>query len=59
MEGMVDRIIAVLPGKVFEEPPESYLSPSRGAVWRYLDGRFDYGASGVFTRYMRRYGSVW
>ena len=28
-------------------------------VWGYLDGRIDYGASGVCTRYMRRYGSVW
>ena len=45
--------------QVFEESPESYLSPSRGVVWGYLDGRFDYGASGVCTRYMRRYGSVW
>ena len=29
------------------------------SVWGYLDGRFDYGASGVCTRCMRRYGSVW
>ena len=28
-------------------------------VWIYLDGRFDYGASGVCTRHMRRYGTVW
>ena len=52
-------IVAVLPGKVFEESPESYLSPSRGAVWGYFNQRFDYGASGVFTIYVRRYGSVW
>ena len=28
-------------------------------AWGYLDGRFDYGACGVCTRRMRRYGSVW
>ena len=28
-------------------------------VWEYFDHRFDYGASGVCTRYMRRYGSIW
>ena len=27
--------------QVFEESPESYLSPSRGAVWGYLGHRFD------------------
>ena len=27
--------------QVFEESPESYLSPSRGAVWGYLGGQFD------------------
>ena len=27
--------------QVFEESPESYLSPSRGAVWGYSDLRFD------------------
>ena len=26
---------------VFKKSPESYLSPSRGAVWGYLGGRFD------------------
>ena len=45
--------------QVFEESPESYLSPSRGAVWGYFGHRFDYGVSGVCTRCMRRYGSVW
>ena len=25
----------------FEESPGSYLSPSKGAVWGYLGGRFD------------------
>ena len=34
-------IVAVLPGKVFEESPESYLSLSRGAVWGYFGYRFD------------------
>ena len=43
----------------YEESPESYLSPSRGAVWGYFDHRFDYEASGVCTSYMRRNGSVW
>ena len=43
----------------FEESPESYLSPSRGAVWGYFDHRFDYGVSEVCTRCMRRYDSVW
>ena len=43
--------------QVFEESPESYLSPSRGVVWGYFDHRFDYGASGVCTRCTRRYGS--
>ena len=28
--------------QVFEESPESYLSPSRGAVWRYLGGSVRY-----------------
>ena len=28
-------------------------------VWGYFDHRFDYEASGVCTRCMRRYGSVW
>ena len=27
--------------QVFEESPESYLSPSKGAVWGYLNVRFD------------------
>ena len=27
--------------QVFEESPESYLSPSRGAVWGYFGLRFD------------------
>ena len=42
----------------FEESPESYFSPSRGAVWGYpaLDTR--HGASGVCMRCMRRYGLV-
>ena len=43
----------------FEESSESYLSLSRGAVWGYFGYRFDYGVSGVCTRYMRRYGSIW
>ena len=43
----------------FEESPESYLSPSRGAGWGCFDRRFDYEASEVCTRCMRRYGSVW
>ena len=43
----------------FEESPESYLSPSRGAVWGYLVVGMMYRASGICTRYMRRYGSVW
>ena len=34
-------IVAVLPGKFFEESPESYLSLSRGAVWGYFGYRFD------------------
>ena len=29
------------------------------SVWGYFDHRFDYGAFGVCTRYMRRYGSIW
>ena len=44
--------------QVFEESPESYLSPSRGAVCGYFGHRFDYVASGVCTRCTRRYGSV-
>ena len=43
----------------FEESPESYLLPSRGTARGYLGHRLDYGASGVCTRCMRRYGSVW
>ena len=38
--------------QVFEECPESYLSPSRGAVWGYL-------VIGLIFGCMRRYGSVW
>ena len=30
--------------QVFEESPESYPSPSGGAVWGYLDVRFDIGS---------------
>ena len=41
-----------------EESPESYLSPSRGAIWGYPVVGMMYGASGVCTRCMRRYGSV-
>ena len=37
---------------VFEESPESYLSPSRGAVGGTL-------AIGLILRSLRRYGSVW
>ena len=60
MRSVGDGIVAVLPGKFcFEESPESYLSLSRGAVWGYFGYRFDYGVSGVCTRYMRRYGSIW
>ena len=44
--------------QVFEESPESYLSPSGGAVRGYLGGRFDYGASEGCTKCTRRYGSV-
>ena len=44
----------------FEESPESYLSPSRGAVWGYFGcSVWYYGASGVCTRCMRRYSSFW
>ena len=42
----------------FEESPESYLSPRRGAVWGYLVVGLINGASGVCMRCMRRYGSV-
>ena len=42
----------------FEESPESYLSPSRGAIWGYPVVGMIYGASGVCTRCMIRYGSV-
>ena len=45
--------------QVFEESPESYLSPSKGIVWWYLSGRLGYGASEVCTRCFIRYGSVW
>ena len=34
-------IVAVLPGKFFEESPESYLPRSRGAVWGYFGYRSD------------------
>ena len=43
----------------FEESPETYLSPSRGDVWGYPVVDLIYGASGVCTRGMRRYGSDW
>ena len=42
----------------FEVSPESYLSPSRGAVWGYPVGGIIYGVFGVCTRCIRRYGSV-
>ena len=45
--------------QVFEESPESYLAPSRGAIWGYPEVGTIHGASGVFMRYMIRYGSVW
>ena len=44
--------------QVFEESLESYLSPSRGAVWGYLVISLIFGAFGVCTRCIRRYGSV-
>ena len=43
----------------FKESPESCLSPIRGAVWGYPVVGLIFGASGVSTRCMRRYGSVW
>ena len=44
----------------FEESPESAnLAPSRGAVWGYPTVGVIYGASGVCTRCVRRYGSIW
>ena len=42
----------------FEESPESYLAPSRGAVWGYPAVGTIHGASGVCMRCMRRYGSA-
>ena len=45
--------------QVFEESPESYLAPSRGAVWGYPEVGTIHGAFGVCMRCMRRYGSVW
>ena len=42
----------------FEESPESYLAPSRGAVWGYPAVGTIHGASGVYMRCMRRYGFV-
>ena len=44
--------------QVYVESPESYLVPSRGAVWGYPELGTIHGASGVCTRYTRRYGSV-
>ena len=43
----------------FEESPESYLAPCRGAVWGYPVVGMIYGASEVCTRCMKRYDSVW
>ena len=51
-------IFAVLPGK-FLKSTESYLAPSRGAVWGYPEVGTIHGACGVCMRCMRRYGSVW
>ena len=42
----------------FEESPESYLAPSRGAVWGYSAVDTIHGASGVRMRCMKCYGSV-
>ena len=39
--------------------PGGMGSDSTTTVWGYLGHRFDCGASGVCTRCMRRYGSVW
>ena len=44
--------------KVLIENPLSSAT-SKHIVWGYLDVRFVYGTSGVCTRCMRRYGSVW
>ena len=44
--------------QVFEGSPESYLAPSRAAVWGYPAVGTIHGASGVYMRCMRRYGSV-
>ena len=43
----------------FEESPESYLAPSRRAVWGYPAVNTIHGPSGVGMRCMRRHGSVW
>ena len=59
MEGMVDGIAAVLPGK--------FLKSLRNHTSHQVGGLFGvtlvigliFGASGVCTRCMRRYGSVW
>ena len=58
MEGMVDGIVAVLPGK--------FLKSLRNHTSHQVEGLLKVtwmvglitGASGVCTRYMRRYGSV-
>ena len=42
----------------FEESPESYLAPSRGAVLGYPAVDTIHVASGICMRCMRRYGSV-
>ena len=59
MEEMVDGIVAVLPGK--------FLKSLRNHTSHQVGGLFGgtlvigliFGASGVCTRCMRRYGSVW
>ena len=43
----------------FEESPESYLAPSRGAVWGTPKAGTINGASGICMRCMRHYGYVW
>ena len=53
------RTVAVLPGKFFKSLRNHTSHQVGGLFGGTLVVRFDYGASGVCTRCMKRYGSVW
>ena len=59
MEGMIDEIVAFLTGKVLKSLRNHTSHQVGGLFGGTLVIGLIFGASGVRTRCMRRYGSVW